>query len=66
MKGKIYQIDVYGGIMDFTHGNSQKQIRLYLGDKGMIGFRSEDEVDFFSNEQRTMDEEKKFLIYEYF
>ena len=54
MKVIRYQVGVYGSILDFTHGMSQTQDRVYVPETAVIGFRRRDHIDFFSDSEEDI------------
>jgi len=61
MKVHKYQIKIYDGIMDFTHGLSQTQTRVYIPERAVIGYRSRAEIDFFSDDEESINHAKQII-----
>ena len=50
MKVHKYQQTVYESILDFTHGSRVTQTVIYIPNQGVIGFRDNENTDFFSDD----------------
>ena len=57
MKVHKYQVVCYGSILEFTHGEGETQTRLYIPNKGILGFRKE--ADFFTDDPEAIAEAEK-------
>jgi len=52
---------VYDETADLFHGEGRTQIMLYIPEEGIIGYRSKNRVDFFSNDPELMSEAQKLV-----
>ena len=48
-------MNIYASSIDFLHNQSQIQYRLYIPLNGVLGFRSESQIDFFDEVDATND-----------
>ena len=61
MKVHRYEIEVYESVIDWAHEMGQTQKRLLIPDKGVIGYRSKDQIDFFSDEENKIQEAQAII-----
>lgn len=58
MKVHKYQLMVCEGVMDFVHGMQSPQNRIYLPNKGVIGygFNESNKIDCFLNDPESIEQ----------
>ena len=63
MKCYKYQVKAYEGTMDFIHGGGSSQNRLYIPNKGVLGYRlyEKNKIDCFLNDKESIEEGEKVI-----
>lgn len=61
MKAHRYQITTYEGIMDWTHRMGQTQDRLYIPGQGVLAYRGNEQIDFFSDDTEVIAEAEQAI-----
>jgi len=61
MKCHKYKVTCYESALELSHEMGQSQTRVYIPGQGVFGYRSSEQIDFFSNEQESISEAERIL-----
>lgn len=61
MKCHKYKVTCYESALELSHEMGQLQTRIYIPGQGVLGYRSPEQIDFFSNQQETISEAERIL-----
>ena len=61
MQAHKYELKIYEGALDWTHGMHQTQTRIYIPNTAVFGFRDKEEIDFFSEKIESFRDAQKVI-----
>jgi len=61
MKVHKYEHTVYEGFLAANHGDGQRQTVIYVPRQGVIGYRTPEQIDFFSSRAEDMTEAQEIV-----
>ncbi len=56
-----YEITVFESLMAAAHDFGEKQIRVYIPDHGVLGFRKKEKIDFYSDDPKAVEEAREIV-----
>jgi len=61
MKCHKYSIVCYESALELSHEMGHSQTRVYIPGQGVFGYRSSEQIDFFSSKEETISEAERIL-----